>query len=75
MGVGIRGDVSGFGINADRNIAWNLLLGSQYRLSRTTALQLAYRLTKFEYQDGEGTDRLGLDLQQQGLWLGLLFRF
>jgi hypothetical protein len=30
---------------------------------------------EFEYLDGKGTDRLGLDLQQQGLWLGLLFRF
>lgn len=73
--VGIRGDVSGFDINADRNITWNLFVGSQYRLSRTTALQLAYKLTKFDYQDGEGADRLGLDFQQQGLWLGLLFRF
>jgi opacity protein-like surface antigen len=73
-GVGIRGDISGFNINADRNLAWNLLIGTQYRLSRNFALQLAYRFNKFEYRDGTGTDRLGLDLQQQGLWSGVVFR-
>ncbi|WP_146141319.1 outer membrane protein [Stenomitos frigidus] len=74
-GVGIRADVSGFNINADRDFTWNLLIGTQYRLSSKVALQLAYRFTKFEYQDGKGTDRLGLDLRQQGLWLGAVFSF
>lgn len=73
--VGLRGDISGFDINADRNLTWNLLVGTQYRLSNNIALQFAYRFTDFEYQSGDGTDRLGLNLQQQGLWLGAVFRF
>ncbi|AFZ35463.1 hypothetical protein Sta7437_1907 [Stanieria cyanosphaera PCC 7437] len=73
--VGFRGDISGFDINADQNLAWKLLIGGQYRFSRLTALQFAYQFNKFEYLDGTGTERLGLDLQQQGLWLGLQFRF
>ncbi|BAU67167.1 hypothetical protein STA3757_45770 [Stanieria sp. NIES-3757] len=73
--MGFRGNISGFDLNADRNLAWNLLLGGQYRVSRLTSLQFAYQFTKFEYLDGKGTNQLGLDLQQQGLWLGLLFRF
>jgi opacity protein-like surface antigen len=73
--LGLRGDISGFDINADRNLSWNLFLGSQYRLSRSVALQLAYRFNKFDYQDGEGTDRLGLNLRQQQIVLGLKFSF
>ncbi len=37
--VGIRGDVSGFNLNADRNLTWNLLVGTRYNLSPQTALQ------------------------------------
>jgi len=72
--VGMRGDVSGFGINGDKNITWNFLVGTQYWLSRSTALQLAYRFTRLVYEDGDGRDTRGIDLSQNGLWLGMVFR-
>jgi len=72
--IGMRGDVSGFGINGDENLTWNFLAGTQYWLSRSTALQLAYRINQFIYEDGDGTDSYGLDLTQEGLWLGMVFR-
>ncbi|MDM9380325.1 hypothetical protein QUB80_06370 [Chlorogloeopsis sp. ULAP01] len=73
--MGIRGDVSGFNINADRDITWNLLVGTRYRLSPTTSLQLAYGFNDFDFEDGEGLRRARLNLHQQGAWLSVMFQF
>lgn len=73
--LGLRGDVSGFNIGADRNLTWNLLVGAQYRLSRIASLQLAYRFNSFDFEDGEGLRRTRLNLEQNGLWLSAIFRF
>lgn len=73
--LGLRGDVSGFNIGADRNLTWNLLAGAQYRLSRLASLQLGYRFNSFEFEDGEGLRRARLNLRQNGLWLSARFEF
>jgi hypothetical protein len=73
--LGLRGDVSGFNIGADRNLTWNLLAGAQYRLSRLASLQLGYRFNSFEFEDGEGLRRARLNLRQNGLWLSAKFHF
>lgn len=73
--LGLQGDISGFGIGADRNLAWNLAFGAQYNISRSVGLQLLYRFNGFEYEDGDGLDRIQLDLQQNGLLLMTTFRF
>ncbi|GAB4384684.1 MAG: hypothetical protein Kow00121_48510 [Elainellaceae cyanobacterium] len=73
--LGLRGDVSGFGIGADQNLTWNLLVTTQYRLSQLASLQLGYRFNSFDFEDGEGLRRTELNLRQNGLWLGSVFRF
>ena len=72
---GLRGDVSGFNIGADRNLTWNLLAGAEYRLSRLASLQLGYRFNSFDFEDGEGLRRARLNLRQNGLWLSARFQF
>jgi len=71
----IRGDVSGFNINADRNLTWNLLTSVQYNLSPSTSLQLGYRFNNFEFEDGSGLRRAKVNVRQNGLILGVIFRF
>lgn len=73
--VGIRGDVSGFNISADRNLTWNLLVAARYHLSPSTSLQLGYRFNNFDFEDGSGLRRTKVDLRQNGLLLNVVFRF
>ena len=73
--VGIRGDVSGFNISADRNFTWNFLVGTQYAFSPNTALQLGYRFNNFDFEDGSGLRRAKVNLNQNGLLLSVIFRF
>ncbi|MBW4581188.1 MAG: hypothetical protein KME42_16595 [Tildeniella nuda ZEHNDER 1965/U140] len=73
--VGVRGDVSGFNLNADRDITWNLLVGARYRLSPKTSLQLAYSLSNFLFEEEGRLTRARLNLRQEGLWLSALFEF
>lgn len=71
----LRGDVSGFNLNAEQDTTWNLLAGTQYDFSPSVGLQLAYGFSGFTYEDGEGLNRAEIDLEQHGLWLSVLFRF
>jgi hypothetical protein len=73
--VGIRGDVSGFNLYADRNLTWNLLIGTQYQLSPNTSLQLSYWFNNFDFEDGSGLSQTKLNLRQNGLLLGAIFHF
>ena len=66
--VGLRGDIAGFGIGADENLSWNLLLGTRYSFNSTLALQLAYRFTEFRYRQAS---TLGMAQSQNGFWVGL----
>jgi len=73
--VDLRGDVSGFNLNADTNLTWNLLVGAQYQLSPNTSVQLSYRFNGFDFEDGLGLTRAKLNLRQNGLLLGATFHF
>jgi len=73
--MNMRGDVSGFNINADQDFTWNLLIGTQYHFSPNLSLQLAYRFNGFDFEDGDGLRRTRLNLYQNGLWLSGIFRF
>lgn len=73
--IGVRGDVSGFNVGADRNWTWNLITSVQYNLSSSTSLQLGYRINDFEFADGSGLRRSRVNLTQNGLLLGVIFRF
>ncbi len=74
-GFDIRGDVSGFNINAERDLTWNLFIKTLYRLSPSVALQLGYRLNSFDFEDGSGLRRTKIDLRQNGLLLSVIFGF
>lgn len=73
--LNVRGDVSGFNINADQDYTWNLLVGAQYKLSQNISLQLAYRFNGSDFEDGDGLRRIRLNLYQNGIWLSGIFRF
>jgi hypothetical protein len=73
--VDLRSDVSGFNLNADTNLTWNLLVGAQYQLSPSTSVQLSYRFNGFDFEDGSGLTRSNLNLRQNGLLLGATFHF
>lgn len=73
--LGLRGDVSGFNIGAKQNFTWNLIVGTQYNISRNIALQLAYRFNSFDFETGDGLRQAELNLRQNGLLLSTVFRF
>jgi len=73
--LGLRGDVSGFGINGDRDLTWNLLLIAFYRFSPTVALEFGYRFNSFQYQEGSSLERMRLDLRQSGFTVGVQVGF
>ncbi|MGQ9873474.1 hypothetical protein [Leptodesmis sp.] len=50
--MGIRGDVSSFNINVDRNLTWNFLADVRHHFSPRVSLQLGYRINDFEFEDG-----------------------
>ncbi|GEM_PF-2077612 len=72
--LGLRGNVAGFGIGADENVAWSVLAGARYRMSQRTALQLAYQYKESRYSAGQGISRFSLNQSQQGLLLGVEVR-
>jgi len=73
--LALRGDISGFNIGADRNFTWNLQLLTQYHFSPTTSLQLGYFFSESDYEDGSGLRRSRIDVSQNGLLIGVIFRF
>jgi len=71
--VGVRGDVGGFGVGSD--LAWNLVVGAQYRFNHRFALSFGYRILDIDYDDGSGSDRFVLDAQMRGPFIGFTFSF
>jgi len=69
--LGLRGDVSGFGIGSD--VTWNFLAGLDWRFSRNTSLRAAYRFNELNYDTEENDREFDLNVQEQGIWLGLSF--
>lgn len=80
--LGIRGDLSGFGIGINpSDLTWNVLAGLDWRMSETFSLRVAYRIQELDI-DGELesssnviSDDSEYDLfnQEQGIWLGFTF--
>ena len=56
--------------------AVNIQLGAGWNISKLIGLALQYRYLDMEYDNGEqGADFWALDLTQQGVLLGVAFRF
>lgn len=69
--LGLRGDVSGFGIGSD--VTWNLLAGLDWRFSRNVSLRAAYRIYELVYDTEEDGREFDVYVQEQGIWLGFKF--
>lgn len=71
--LGIRGDVSGFGIEGASNLTWNFLAGVDWLFTDNISLRAAYRIYDLDFDTEEDNLNYELELQEQGLWLGLTF--
>lgn len=74
-GIGFRGDIGGFGIGDAAEFSWQAQLGLGYKLSQKISLIAGYRWLAFDTVTGEGEDRNGEDLTQQGPTIGAGFKF
>jgi opacity protein-like surface antigen len=63
------GDVGGLGVGSD--FTWQASLGANYDLSKTTSASFGYRYFSVDYDD-EG---FLYDMENQGLYMGVTFRF
>ena len=68
--IGFRGDIGGFGIGDAAQFSWQGqgLIG--FRVSRRVALTAGYRMLEYDTVVGEGVDRNGTDLRQEGPIIG-----
>lgn len=68
--IGFRGDIGGFGIGDAAQFSWQAqgLIG--FRVSRRVALTVGYRMLEYDTVVGEGADRNGTDLRQEGPIIG-----
>jgi hypothetical protein len=73
--VGMRTDVSGFGIGSGSGHTWNLIAGVDIHLKPTFDLLLGYRVLDLDYTNGSGIATFGLDVLMHGPYIGATFRF
>ncbi len=72
LSVGIRGDVSGLGIDTD--LSWNLAAGFDWKISKRWSLAFGYRMYNIDFSKEDG-DNLGLDLQERAIHIGASYKF
>jgi hypothetical protein len=65
-----EGDIGGFGIGDAAQLSWQAEGQLGYRISRSVAIFGGYRWMSFDTITGEGEDRNGQDLLQQGPVIG-----
>jgi len=68
-----RADIGGFGVGSD--FSWEAWAVLDYRFSETTSVTFGYRHLDFDYEDGSGGNKFGLDAYLTGPVLGASFRF
>lgn len=68
--LGFRGDVGGFGISDAAQFSWQAAGMLGYRVSQKVSVVLGYRVLAYDTVTGEGEDRNGTDLRQEGLIIG-----
>ncbi len=74
LAAGLRGDISGFGIDG-LTLTWAVQGGIDWMFSGNTSLLLGYRVGQLKYSTGSGDDEFGADLVSHGPYLGMRFRF
>lgn len=74
-GIGFRGDIGGFGIGEAAQFSWQASAQLGFRVSKKVTLVGGYRILSYDTVTGEGSDRNGTDLRQQGPTVGAGIRF
>ncbi len=69
-GMGFKGDIGGFGIGDAAEFSWQAAVEVGYRLSKRVVILGGYRWLDFDTITGEGEDRNGQSLLQQGPIVG-----
>jgi len=69
-GIGFRGDIGGFGIGDAAQFSWQAAAEFAFRVSRRVAIVAGYRILEYDTIVGQGEDRNGTDLRQQGPIIG-----
>jgi len=69
-GIVFSGDIGGFGIGNAAQFSWQATAEVAFRVSRRVAIFGGYRVLDFDTVTGEGTDRNGTDLRQNGPIIG-----
>jgi len=68
--IGFRADIGGFGIGDAAEFSWQASANLGFRVSRRVAITGGYRILEYDTVSGEGSDRNGTDLRQQGPVIG-----
>ncbi len=68
--IGFRGDIGGFGIGDAAQFSWQASGMLGFRVSRRVAITGGYRILEYDTVVGEGADRNGTDLRQEGPIIG-----
>jgi hypothetical protein len=68
--IGFRGDVGGFGIGDAAQFSWQASAQLGLRVSKRVAVFGGYRILEYDTVTGDGLDRNGTDLRQQGPIIG-----
>ena len=67
----LRGDIGGFGIGNAAQFTWQLEATAGFRIVGPLAVFAGYRVLSFDTVTGDGANRNGADMTQQGMLLGL----
>ena len=68
--IAFRGDIGGFGIGDAAQFSWQASANLGFRVSKRVALLAGYRILEYDTIVGEGADRNGTDLRQEGPIIG-----
>ena len=65
-----RGDIGGFGIGDAAQFSWQASAKLGFRVSKRVAILAGYRILEYDTVVGEGANRNGTDLRQEGPIIG-----
>ena len=68
--IAFRGDIGGFGIGDAAQFSWQASAKLGFRVSKRVAILAGYRILEYDTAVGEGADRNGTDLRQEGPIIG-----
>jgi hypothetical protein len=71
----LRGEVGGFGLDADTNFAWQMQGYAGYRFSKLFQLEGGYRVIGLDYETGSGSDRFLYSMNTYGPIIKFGFNF